>query len=278
MLGLLAGGALAFGQLSGTFAVFNAASENQGNLLVGGWVPEPSGTNSAPPTSDPYSAAMLSWTPGANPPVTSQTLQYADGGSGSNASCPSAGSASYGAFSTPAAGSNSASVTGNDISDWWCFEINSTDGNWTTDYVTFPAVRIFVPISVVLGDGGGTPGQSENGDTITITYNQDVSVKGTVAVHVCHKQNLITIGSGCTGTPSIGEITGVSVDTNNSYTGSTIDVSGPTITITLQNQSGLSTVSGGGAFIATGSKVTAAADGTNVCGDTACQPTSSGSF
>lgn len=176
----------------------------------------------------------------------------------------------------PAAGS-SASVTGNNIADWWCFEVNSVDGNWTTDYITFPGVRIFVPISVELGNGGGTPGQSEDGDTITITYNQDVSVKGTVAVHVCKKQSLITIGSGCNGSPSIGEITGVSVDSNNSYTASSIDVSGPTITITLRNQSDLSTVSGNGAFIASGAKVTAA-DGTNVCGDGACQPTSSGSF
>lgn len=98
-LGLLAGGTLAFGQLSWTFAFFNAVTENQDNVLVGGWVPEPSGTNSAPLTSDPYSEAMLSWTAAANPPVTGQTLQYADGGSGASASCPPAGSASYGALS-----------------------------------------------------------------------------------------------------------------------------------------------------------------------------------
>jgi len=229
---LAAGSTLAFGQVTGTFAVFNAVSENQNNVLDGGWVPKPSGTSSAAATTSPYSTANLSWTPGANPPVTSQTLMYHDGGSGASASCPAAGSASYTAFSTPAAGANSASVAGTDTADWWCFEINSVDGNWTTDYVTFPGVRIFVPTSVALANGT-LAGYSYNGDTIAITFNQPPSNPGTVDVQVC-TSGVIQIGSSTCGSGgSYGTITGLGFASNVSYPNSGSSVSGSTLTITL---------------------------------------------
>jgi len=215
---LAAGSTLAFGQVTGTFAVFNAVSENQNNVLDGGWVPKPSGTSSAAATTSPYSTANLSWTPGANPPVTSQTLMYHDGGSGASASCP--------------AGANSASVAGTDTADWWCFEINSVDGNWTTDYVTFPGVRIFVPTSVALANGT-LAGYSYNGDTIAITFNQPPSNPGTVDVQVC-TSGVIQIGSSTCGSGgSYGTITGLGFASNVSYPNSGSSVSGSTLTITL---------------------------------------------
>jgi hypothetical protein len=239
LLLLVAGSTLAFGQVTGTFAVFNAVNENPNNVLVGGWVPKPSGTGSSAATTSPYSTANLSWTHGASPPLTSQTLQYHDGGSGASPSCPAAGSASYTAFSTPSASSNSASVAGTDTADWWCFEINSVDGNWTTDYVTFPGVRIFVPVPTVTFANGTFGGYAYNGDTIAITFNQAPSNPGTVDVQVC-STGVIQIGSSTCGSGgSYGTITGLGIASNASFPNSGSSVSGSTLTITL----------GGGGFL-----------------------------
>ena len=278
LLLLASGGALAFGKVTGTLAIFNAVSENQNNVLVGGWVPKPSGTGSSASTSSPYSTANLTWTPGANPPVTSQTLKYADGGSGSSASCPSAGSGSYGAFSTPAAGSNSASVTGNNIADWWCFEINSVDGNWTTDFVTFPGVRLFVPTSIVFGPTGTTSGQADNGDTITITANQTLpGSPGTIPVVVCSSGRIEIWSSACGTAGSIGEITGLTITSNVSFPNSSTSVSGSTFTITLGGGSTRDPVSGTGSF--TAGPVAVSGSGQQACTATpACSVSSSGHF
>ncbi len=275
LLLLVAGGALAFGKVTGTFAIFNAVNENQNNVLVGGWVPKPSGTGSSAATTSPYSTANLSWTAGASPPVTSQTLKYHDGGSGASASCPAAGSASYTAFSTPAAGSNSAAVTGTDISDWWCFEINSVDGNWTTDYVTFPGVRIFVPMPTVVLANGALNGFVFNGDTIAITFNQTPSNPGTVSVQIC-SSGVIQIGSSTCGSGgSYGTITGLTISASASYPSSTSGVSGSTLTITLggggftfPRESGTGTFNAGGSLTSSG--------GQHAC--TTCTVSTSGAF
>jgi hypothetical protein len=277
---LAAGYALATGGIPGVGAIFTADTGNPDAVAAGGWIPGPTGL------SDVVGGAAnderaLAWTSGASAsspspnPVSGQTILAADGGGGSSASC-----GTYTTLATPAAGDTSyADSSSAPAADWWCYEVMSTSsGSWTSQAVEFTPIRLFVPVSVVLANGGAHPGQSEDDDTITITYNQDVSVSGNVAVHVCKKFSTITIGSGCSGSPSIGTITGVTVSANNGYTGSTIDVSGATITITLQNQGGRSDVSGGTSFLASGNKVTAAADGTNVCSAGGCAGSVSGGF
>ncbi|MGH2933329.1 MAG: hypothetical protein ACRDL2_02270 [Gaiellaceae bacterium] len=276
---LTTGYALATGGVPGVAAIFTAETANPNAVAAGGWIPGPSAL------SDIVGGAAndqrtLAWTSGASAsspspnPVTGQTILAADGGSGGAASC-----GTYTTLATPAAGDTAYADSAGTAADWWCYEVMSTSsGSWTSDVATFTPIRLFVPLSVALANGGSYPGQSENDDTITITYNQDVSVSGNVAVHVCKRFSTITIGSGCSGSPSIGTVTGVTVSTNNGYTGSTIDVSGPTITITLQNQGGRSDVSGGTSFLASGSKVTAAADGTNVCSAASCAASVSGGF
>jgi len=276
---LAVGYGLATGAIPGVSATFSAETENSSSSFAGGWIPAPTGLSDAVAGSA-NDQRSLSWTSGASAaspspnPVTGQTILAADGGSGDSASC-----GAYSTLTTLSATATSYSDSAGTAADWWCYQVVSTSATTWTTAATFTPVRLFVPISVVLGNGGGTLGTSEAGDTITITYNQDVKVKNpqTVAVHVCKNQGLITIGAGCTGTPSIGEVTGVTVSANNNYAGSTIAVSGPTITITLVS-SGTATVSGNGPFIASGTKVVALSDGTNVCGGSACQPTSSGSF
>jgi hypothetical protein len=272
---LVAGGALTFGQVSGTFAIFNAEVENQSNVLAGGWVPAPSGTASAVPTSSPYQQVALTWTAGANPPVTGQNILYADGGSGASASC-----GSYSSFSSPAAGVASSSVTGTNISDWWCFEITSSATTWTTDPVTFVPRRILVPTSVTLiNKAGQTASTMEAGDSIKIIYNQAVNVGATVTVNSC--TNTIVIGGACGGTGTIGTITGfTNIAHARTFTNSTITGSGTaTVTITLVGAQ-TTTVTGGGTFTASGTGALLTSNASEgVCSTSpTCSAPSSGDF
>ena len=123
MLLLVAGGALAYGQTSGTFAIFTAETENPNAVFQGSWIPPIASTTSSLVTSGSYNQVQLSWTLGTIPPsghpITGYSVEYADGGSTGSASC-----GSYGAFSTPS--SSPTSLTGTNISDWWCFRIHAT--------------------------------------------------------------------------------------------------------------------------------------------------------
>ena len=273
---LVAGGALTYGQVSGTFAIFNAEVENQSNVLAGGWVPAPSATASAVPTSSPYQQVALTWTAGANPPVTGQTILYADGGTGASASC-----GSYTSFSSPAPGIASSSVTGTDISDWWCFEIKSSVNTWSTDPVTFTARRILVPTSVTLINKavGGTAGTMEAGDSIKIIYNQAVNVGATVTVNSC--ANTIVIGGACGATGTIGTITGFTTIAHaRTFASSTITGSGTTtVTITLVGAQ-TTTLTGGGTFTASGTGALLTSNASEgVCSTSpTCSASSSGDF
>ena len=191
------------------------------------------------------------------------------GGTGGSASC-----GSYGAFSTPA--SSPVNVTGNDISQWWCFRIHATSATvWTSQTVAFTPQRLFVPINtVVLTNGGGTAGSIEQGDTIQITFNQAPSNPGTITVSTDSAAGTVTIGN-------VGTISGLTVGANKSYDVSTSSVSGSQLTITLGasnngNAHKPTTVGGlpgtftGGSFTSSG--------GQNVCTAAACNDSTSGSF
>jgi len=255
---LVAGGALAFGQASGTFAIFTAETENPNAVFQGSWIPPIASTTSSLVTSGSFNQAQLSWTLGAIPssgnPITGYSLEYAPGGSGGSASC-----GTYGAFSTPA--SSPVSVTGTDISQWWCFRIHATSATvWTSATVAFTPQRILVPTSVTLNNKTGqTVGTMESGDTITVSTS---SGAGT-----------ITIGS-------LGTISNLTIGANRTYDASTSSVSGNTLTITIGAVgSGVSThsttVSGTGTFA--GAAFTSSG-GQNLCTAGACSVSTSGSF
>ncbi|HEY2543532.1 MAG TPA: hypothetical protein VGH92_10830 [Gaiellaceae bacterium] len=274
LLLLLAGGTLAFGQVTGTFAIFNAEAKNPNNVLDGGWVPQPTPTSTALVNSGTYSQMTLNWTAGAAPPVTGQTIKYASGGTGASSSCPAAGSGSYSAFSTPATGVGTATVTGNNISDWWCFEISANASNWSTDWLAFtPARRLFVATGLSLNNHtGGTVGQIEQLDTIAITFNQPPSDPGTTTVSTTTSS--ITIGG--VGTISGGNLV---VGANRNYTGSSSSVTGNVLTIVINGGSGVTshatTVTGSGTL--TFGTFTSSG-GTNLCTAAACALTSSSDF
>lgn len=284
LLLLLVGGILAFGQLSGTFAIFNAETDNPGSTFSGGWIPAPSGLSSGVGGAS-NDQAQLSWTSGASAaqpspnPVTGQELQIADGGSGASASC-----GSYGNQAALAAGATSTTDSGAGVplTDWWCYQMVSTSsGSWTNS-AEFTPVRLLVPTSVVFGGNGN--GKFETGETITITFDRSVDAssvsinKGVCQVKGTNKNGFVIIGF--TGTCSsgaayaVGKITGITVGKTGSTTAS-VSVSGAQVTITAT--SGGQNVAAGGTFVASTS-ITAGSGAVAACVSAACQLTPTGSF
>lgn len=274
LLLLIAGGALAFGQASGTFAIFSAETENPNAVFQGSWIPPIASTTSALVASGSFNQVQLSWTLGAIPssgnPITGYAVEYADGLSGASANCQA-----YGPSSTPA--SSPISVTGTNISDWWCYRIHATSATvWTSATVAFTPRRLFVPINTVaLSEHGGTAGSIEQLDQIAITFNQAPSSPGTITVSTTSGTGTGTITIG-----GVGTIGGLTIGAARSYTASTTSVAGNTLTVVVNGGSGVSshstTVSGlpgtftGGGFTSSG--------GQNLCTAAACTVQTSGSF
>jgi hypothetical protein len=249
LLLLVAGGALAYGQVSGTFAIFTAETENQNALAKGSWIPVPSGATSTNPTASPWITEHLAWTSGnstASPspnPVTGQTILYASGGSGTSASCPSIGS--YTSFKTEAANATTDNLTGSDVDNWWCFAVYSTSasgttsGSWTSGSVTFTARRIFRATGLSQNDGSGTGTDIVgNTDMIVLTFNQNATLTGTIHVRVCNANDNILIGTNtinnCNATPNIGTLAGQTESANLTCNTSSVSGSGTTtLTITI---------------------------------------------
>jgi len=270
---LVAGGALAYGQASGTFAVFTAETKNPNAVFQGSWIPPIQSQASSLVNSGSYNQVQLSWSLGAIPPsgnpITGYSLEYADGGSSGSASC-----GSYGAFSTPS--SSPVNVTGTNIADWWCYRIHATSATvWTSATVAFTPQRLFVPINtVVLSNTGGTSGSIEQGDKIQITFNQAPSTPGTITVSTDSTAGTITIGN-------VGTIGGLTIGNNRSYDQSTSLVAGSQLTITLgASNNGVthhSTTVGNLPGTFTGGSFTSSG-GQNLCTAAACTIQTSGSF
>ena len=303
VVALIAGIVLAGGQVTGAFALFTGETQNQASTFSGGWIPPPSNLSDSV-TGGSHSTISLTWTSGnsysmpngnANP-VTVQQLQLADGGGGGSASC-----GSYGNEGSQLA-ANATSTTDNlgsvPAANWLCYQMVSKSGTggtgpWTSS-ATFGAIRLLVPISVAFADPGGANGQMENGDTITITYNQNIS-QSPSSIRVClfTSGGTLLIGDttgSCGGTgdaTSIGKVTGLTVNipfgSSRAYGTSSTSVSGAKVTITLGG--GLTfflpTVSGTGTFTPAGTGVTANPSGLNVCTSTSgptCTVSTGGGF
>jgi hypothetical protein len=276
---LAAGYALATGAIPGVGAIFTAETANPNAVAQGGWIPAPSGAASSLDGS-PYSQEHLAWVsghstpmPSGSNPVTGQTIEYADGGSGSSAGC-----GSYSAFTTVGATATTADLTGSDLADWWCFQVYSTSaGSWTSGTVTFTPRRLFLPVQTVALANGILNGYAYNGDTIEITFNQAPSNPGTVSVEVC-TSGVIRIGSNsCNAAGSIGTISGLSISANGSFTTSTSTVGGSTLTIKLGGSRFVfARVSGTGTFTA-GTGATSSG-GQHACSAPACSVATSGNL
>jgi hypothetical protein len=281
---LVAGGVLAFGQVSGTFAIFTADAENPGNLAAGGWVPPPTGLSDVV-TGGNNNKVELDWTSGSqasqpNPnPVTGQELDIADGGSGASASC-----GAYTEVSTY--GANKSTVndggTGVPTADWWCYQmVSTTDGTWTSS-AAFPPFQLLVPLSVTFsGDGDGI---LESGETITITFNQPVASSSlSIGSGICQVKGnsgsvILGYSGTCNGSASyaIGKITSIKVTGATGGTAATVNVAGDVVTITA-TAAGQTIASGDGTFVAADS-VTNSSNATAACIAAECKVAPSGSF
>jgi hypothetical protein len=295
---LLFGATLAFGQVTGTFAIFTADAENPNTLAAGGWIPTPTNAVSSN-SATPWSTEHLTWTTasGVNPPnpnrVTGTTVLYADGGAGSNgsASCPTTASG-YTSFSTGLA--SGANVTGTNTADWWCFAVESTSttaGTWTTsDIAAFTAREIFYASGFDEHNVTGTH-TAETNDQIILTFNQKVGTVGNMDIRFCSgtattAKILVSTATtaSCNSTPNVGTISGQQITTAMTcYTSTSTGSNSTTWTITLKNCTSTSAVAAGTASFtpAAAGATIKSASGTTMCTATAapdCTPSTTDRF
>jgi hypothetical protein len=261
-LALIAGGGLAYGQLSGTFAIFTAETENQGAVFQGGWVSAATGL-SAPQASG--NGEYFTWTVGSNG-VTAQEVYFADQGTTSNCTGASYTHATTGAAGANALSSGATSVDGANagtsddvpaanVGDYICYQIRSTHGVWWTPANIGSAVQVgLVPLSIAFSAPGS--GSMVTNNTFTIVFNHNFTYSsGTINV-------VATLGNpGTLSFPGIGSVSGGNITKGGSCNASTVSGTGTT-TMTIK----LSGCPTGGNKIAVvaGGTGTYTASGTNV--------------
>lgn len=286
---LVAGGVLAYGQVSGTFAVFSADTGNMNGTFQGSWIPGASSATSADATAATYSTVHLTWVSGATAaapspnPVTGQAISYANGGAGTTASCPAI--TSYTLFKTETAAATSDDLTGTDTNNWWCFAVYSTTAtSWTSAPVTFTARRLFIATGLSQNDGASTAGNVVgNSDMIVLTFNQNATLSGTIHVRICNTADTILVGtntlSACGTVPNIGTLSGQTQSSNQQCNTSSVTGSGTTtLTITIGGCGSSSNVGAGTETFTPASSLQAitSASGSTLCTSTSapvCTPT-----
>jgi hypothetical protein len=265
-IALVVGGTLAFGRVSGTFAIFTAETANPNAVFQGGWV------NPATSLSASVSGygASFTWTPGntgSSPfgALSGQQLEGSDQGatnSCSGATYHGIGSA-LGASTGSTTDAESSSVNGH----YFCYVMRDFANAWYADASFSPnPVQVgLVPTSVTIdGDGDKQP---DDNDTITISFNQNVSITATSDICLEGSSNAIAIGDGgsCSDpmNGSIGTLTGFTQVKKTTDVAATISASGHTITVTV-TASGSKNVTGNATFTA-GTGVTSSSGGASAC-------------
>ncbi len=278
VLALTGGGLLAAFPVQGEFATFTAETENAGSSSPGGWIPGPTGLTVNGPAG--Y-GADLTWVSGASAaapspnPVTGQQLFGVDGGTGASASCGS----SYGYLSTMAGAATTNYVdpgSSGENGHWYCYEMVSTSaGSWTSPAVTFSPVRVGLYVTGVhIANGGSGSNRMNSGDTITITFNQDINTPS--ANHFCAvnsgRNDVIilgdTRGSGTCNTGdsyTIGEITGVTISASITPLTETAGVAGNVLTVRLTGNSTRTATGVAGSTFTPSTSITSAVGGAAAC-------------
>lgn len=268
--GLVAGGS--------TLASFTSETQNTTATFAGGWV----GSAKALTVTPSGYNAQLAWSP-ATHGLDGQTLQAKD--NGTSASCPASGYTSLGALAsaTTSSTTDSSTLVDNPRSGvsghYVCYQLVSTrSGSSWTSTASFPATVLgLVPTAVSYS---GSP--IANGTTITITYNQPVSLT-TTTPYVCITSGgtpLVSIGDGSC-TAAIGSFTGGTAANSNTCSGSSAALISTTqVQVTAggcQNGVGHLATMGGGTttFTAAGTDVTSATGGVAACTTSLCTPTMS---
>jgi hypothetical protein len=151
------------------------------------------------------------------------------------------------------------------------------------------AVRAGLFANTVAEANVASNNNAANTDTLTVTYNQNVSASGTISVCAVHVGTgtgalIVGDGSGCAGvgdTASIGKITGVTVGATTNFISSSIGVTGTQLKITLGGAAATTSWSGSGTWVpsATGTVVSSAgAAALHPCSQASCSVTATGHF
>jgi hypothetical protein len=266
-----AGVVLATGQVTGTFALFTAETENQGSAFAGDWVAAPTGLGA--PTVDGL-GATLAWT-NATHGVTGQEIWYGDQTTTTNCTGVTyAGlvtGASLGATANTIAGTgspNDAAVVGDNI----CYQIRSTHNAWYT-VANFSVIQVGLVPKTIAFNGTGT-GKMATNNTFTITFNQNFAYSsGNITVTAtAGNPGTVTLGA-------LGTISGGNVTKGGSCANSTVGGTGTkTMLITLKNcPTGPSTIAvtagGTGTYTGAGATVTSSTGGVSQCTKSNCKPT-----
>jgi hypothetical protein len=255
LVAFVAGVVLATGQVSGTFALFTAETENAPSTFSGGWVNAPTAL-----TVVPWGyGGSFAWTvgnTGSSPfdTISSQQLEGGDQDSTNNCTSPTynAIGTALGAAATSATDGESSATNGH----YFCYEMQDFKNSWYADAAFSPApVHVgLIVTSVALANGTHMTNKVDSGDTIKITFNQNVSnVPG--SPKVCQRNvgagtGIIFIGDTgtCNGTSesyTIGKITGVT-EGGNGNSNASASVASNVVTVTLsqngQNSSNVTPV------------------------------------
>jgi len=266
---------LATGQLTGTFALFTAETENQNSAIAGDWVAAPTGL--AAPSTPAGLGATLTWTH-ATHGVVGQEIWYADHGTTNNCTGVTYNGLVTGASLSATANTITATTSPNDQvpsgsnGNYICYEIRSTHNTWYTS-ADFSAFQVGLVPKTIAFSGAGT-GNMVTNNTFTITFNQSFSYSsGNINVTATvGNPGTVTLGA-------LGTISGGNITKGGTCTGSTVAGSGSTtMTITLSScPNGVNkiavTAGGTGTYTGAGAGVTSSTGAVSQCTTNNCKPT-----
>jgi hypothetical protein len=249
-LALVAGGILAFGQTSGSFAIFNGDTESPNAAAQGSWVVGPSAF-SAPVASG--NGEYFTWTVG-NHGVNAQEVYFADQGATANCTGASysntlyAGGTALGNAVATIDGANagtSSDVPAANEGDYICYQIRSTYNTWYTSTNVGTAVQVgLVPTSFA----SNAPGTIDKHTNFTINFNHPISYTGAGTITITTNASTLTL-------PGIATVPGTFTS---SISCSTVVTPGTSSLVLAVNCGGSTstTASGSGRYTATASNVT----------------------
>lgn len=203
-LAALVVGVVAGGQVSGTFALFSAETQNANSAFAGSWVAAPTGI-SAPAASG--NGAYFTWTVGSQG-VAAQEIRFADQGTTSSCSGASytnallTGGSALSSSATSLDGNLwavSSAVPANNQGDYICYEIRSTHTSWYTAADTTAVQVGLVPTGVSYAFK--TRGSIDKFTSFTINFNHSISYSGSNNITVTTSPTAITF-------PGIGSVSG----------------------------------------------------------------------
>jgi hypothetical protein len=279
---------LSTGGVGGTFAIFNAETQNAGSVFAGGWIDPPASVVITPSGYD----VGFAWTPGTHGPVTGQKLNGVD--NGANPSCSGASVVLLATMaSTSTATYNDSNRASTLNGHWFCYQLVSTSATaWTGVYNAALQIGLATTAISIANGTASTANSVDVGDKITLTFNQktNLAASGTKKVCVVAPGTIIlgdTAGGQACGAGdafNVGKITGVTVASTQTFSTSAFTTSSTapwTMTITLAGAGSASAASGTATFVPSASiQSNASTHRAVLCttADSTCQPTTATHF